>query len=452
MAKETKIGLAVIGVLLSVFGVLLFRHLSITSPATSRTHEHQPVQPLAAPAKDKPNVVTAQNGPTGSGAADSLWGSPGTSSPSAPEVPAASYMPEDTDRPGEPAADRYALEGRDVEPADERAAAPPGAKVFQNRAAGAAPAELPSQQSTGQARRNPLRRLSAEVPLSDSESADEDHGAAAPEVPDQTEPGATADPYAFDEQPAQPSDASDSPPPADPPASSQLDDPFPDAVPDAPGAEAADESGRQPLEPVPASAPAVELPAREAPQPPIQDAWQTDVAGEPSPPREPLPLEDGMYVVQPNDTLWSISEKVYGTGGYFKAIAAHNRSSLPRSDQLSVGMRVAVPPAQELEQKYPSLCPKQRHSALVRPRAGGVAPARHAAGGDVYVVEEGDTLFDIARYELGKATRWAEIYELNRDKLGEDFDYLQPGLELRLPQRQDAETIGRGGDGSSIVR
>jgi nucleoid-associated protein YgaU len=53
----------------------------------------------------------------------------------------------------------------------------------------------------------------------------------------------------------------------------------------------------------------------------------------------------------------------------------------------------------------------------------------------VYVVAQGDTLFDIARYELGKASRWAEIYELNRDVLGEDFDYLKPGLELTMPSK-----------------
>ena len=51
----------------------------------------------------------------------------------------------------------------------------------------------------------------------------------------------------------------------------------------------------------------------------------------------------------------------------------------------------------------------------------------------MYVVEKGDTLFDIARYELGKASRWNELYELNKDQLGEDFDYLAPGTKLILP-------------------
>ena len=51
----------------------------------------------------------------------------------------------------------------------------------------------------------------------------------------------------------------------------------------------------------------------------------------------------------------------------------------------------------------------------------------------MYVVEEGDTLFDIAKYELGQASRWGELYELNRDVLGDQGDHLKPGMELRLP-------------------
>jgi nucleoid-associated protein YgaU len=446
MAKETKFGLAVIGVLLSVFGVLLFRHLSMSRPDSQGHESRAPVEPLSAgPATAKPNVVVAQKDSPGHGTSDSLWGpAPGQPS-SSPDVPAASYMPADSETGA--ADDRYAADPPDLEPADTAAA--PGPSPFRNRAPDrapdpAAPAELPRQDSSGQARRNPLRRLSAELPLPAEETPEAEPGDA---LPDPSAPAAADDPYALDEQPAQPIDAN-AEPPADPDqagpegiggaaADDQPDatpDPFPDAIPDAPArAPAAANIGRQPV---------AGARGREA----IPDDWR---GGEPTLGRnEPLPVENGMYTVQPNDTLWSISEKVYGTGGYFKAIAAHNRNNLPRSDQLSVGTRVAVPPLEELEQNYPSLCPKQRKSALVKPRgAAAAAPPRQLAGGEVYVVEQGDTLFDIARYELGKASRWAEIYELNRAQLGEDFDYLQPGIELRLPAKTDsAESIGRGGD------
>ncbi len=41
-------------------------------------------------------------------------------------------------------------------------------------------------------------------------------------------------------------------------------------------------------------------------------------------------VENGKYTVQPNDNYWIISQKVYGDGGYFKAIYEHNRLRYPR--------------------------------------------------------------------------------------------------------------------------
>lgn len=137
------------------------------------------------------------------------------------------------------------------------------------------------------------------------------------------------------------------------------------------------------------------------------------------------------YVAVPNDNYWTISEKVYGTGAYFKAIQEHNRDRYPDDGPIHVGDAIRVPAQEVLEQTYPELCPKRRNT---RPGGPGLlvsTPRR--AGRRVYTVEEGDTLFDIARHELGKASRWAEVYELNREQLGDDFDYLAPGMELSLP-------------------
>ena len=53
--------------------------------------------------------------------------------------------------------------------------------------------------------------------------------------------------------------------------------------------------------------------------------------------------------------------------------------------------------------------------------------------GRVYIVKPGETIFDIARTQLGKATRWVEIYDLNRSTLGKELETLQPGMKLTLP-------------------
>ena len=56
-----------------------------------------------------------------------------------------------------------------------------------------------------------------------------------------------------------------------------------------------------------------------------------------------------------------------------------------------------------------------------------------ALGGRAYTVGEGESLFDIARTELGKASRWVEIYDLNADVLGNNIDTLTPGTKIILP-------------------
>lgn len=61
-----------------------------------------------------------------------------------------------------------------------------------------------------------------------------------------------------------------------------------------------------------------------------------------------------------------------------------------------------------------------------------------------YTVAEGDSLYDIARSQLGKAWRWAEIYELNRDVLGNDLDCLTPGVQIVLPEGKSPLPPGEG--------
>lgn len=150
-----------------------------------------------------------------------------------------------------------------------------------------------------------------------------------------------------------------------------------------------------------------------------------------APGAEPAGLQpDGTYRVEPNDNYWRISEKFYGTGAYFKALAEHNRKQIENPERLQVGERIEIPAEADLQANYGDLCPKPSH--LATPGSGTI-PVSYAAGGRTYVVEEGDTLFDIARHELGSPARWKEIYDLNRTQLSEDFNHLRPGTQLMLP-------------------
>ncbi len=76
----------------------------------------------------------------------------------------------------------------------------------------------------------------------------------------------------------------------------------------------------------------------------------------------------------------------------------------------------------------------------VPPLAAGNASGNASVSGKTYTVQEGESLFDIARGQLGKASRWVEIYELNRARLGKQMEGFQPGITLILPQAESAAT------------
>ena len=126
-------------------------------------------------------------------------------------------------------------------------------------------------------------------------------------------------------------------------------------------------------------------------------------------------------------------QRVYGSGAYFRALAEANRGKAARPDRLSPGLLISTPPVAQLEKDFPDFCPRPNRREAVRNRSNGAASLAAYTGGRTYVVQEGDTLSSIARNELGKVSRWADIYQLNREALGKDYDYLTPGMKLVMP-------------------
>ena len=142
---------------------------------------------------------------------------------------------------------------------------------------------------------------------------------------------------------------------------------------------------------------------------------------------------DGTYVVRANDNYWTISQRLYGTGAYFRALAEHNRQRIPDENRLTPGDSIAAPSTADLERSYPSLCPRSDSRTAGQERPLVSTASAHGSGPRTYVVQEGDNLFNIAKYELHSASRWSEIYDLNRDLLGANVDRLTPGMRLTLP-------------------
>ena len=190
------------------------------------------------------------------------------------------------------------------------------------------------------------------------------------------------------------------------------------------------------------------------------------------PARQASPHAADSYVVEHNDTYWSISKKLYGTARYFQALAEHNRTIVPEPERLRPGVKIAVPSEAELTAQYARYIPAGGRTDRGAPDGGGDrkhedsfsvasdSPVRRPSeraprGGDddhsaagfhysrsgepMYRVAEGDTLSNIAQNHLGKSSRSDELYELNQDRLT-DPNRLRIGTVIRLPA--DASRIG----------
>ena len=66
--------------------------------------------------------------------------------------------------------------------------------------------------------------------------------------------------------------------------------------------------------------------------------------------------------------------------------------------------------------------------------ASGNMAVEPAGDTKTYVVKKGDSLSEIAQREMGDGDRWKELYEANKDAVGDNPDLIQPGTELTIPK------------------
>ncbi|MCG8587145.1 MAG: LysM peptidoglycan-binding domain-containing protein [Pirellulales bacterium] len=146
------------------------------------------------------------------------------------------------------------------------------------------------------------------------------------------------------------------------------------------------------------------------------------------------------HTLHADDTPWTISQKVYGTGALFAALARFNHDQGINLADVEVGEQVAIPPAALLKSQYPGLCP-------AAPPQSRSMPTPDAARRPEYRVQADDTLERIAVIRLGRADRWREILALNHDVIGASGGHLKPGLVLSLPDdARSAATVLRPSD------
>jgi nucleoid-associated protein YgaU len=78
-----------------------------------------------------------------------------------------------------------------------------------------------------------------------------------------------------------------------------------------------------------------------------------------SPPAASLsgPVPGEAYVTRAGDTWWSIAERAYGDGRFYRGLFAWNRAVSPRVT-LAAGTRLEVPPVARLAAAWPALAPR----------------------------------------------------------------------------------------------
>ena len=124
------------------------------------------------------------------------------------------------------------------------------------------------------------------------------------------------------------------------------------------------------------------------------------------------------HAVQAGESFALIAERYYGSQKYMWFLIQAN-PQVTDPAKLSIGQVLQVPLAP------PSLAPPPE------PAAG---PQSTEPLQRTYVVEEGDSFYDIARRLFDDGTRWPELYELNKDEIGLDPSNLRVGQVLKIPR------------------
>lgn len=130
---------------------------------------------------------------------------------------------------------------------------------------------------------------------------------------------------------------------------------------------------------------------------------------------------------RPAESLWSIAEKLYGTGELYTKIADANEGKrmadgtvFHADAPIQPGWVLALPDTPTPHTDAPGPPPRQ-------------------AGTTAYTVQGGDTLWTVADEELGDGERYEELFEANKGALQPDGsrltdpDKIQAGLTLTIP-------------------
>jgi len=177
-----------------------------------------------------------------------------------------------------------------------------------------------------------------------------------------------------------------------------------------------------------------------APTPPPPLVAQKSNAKKAKPVKAPSPR---FYVVREGDSLADIAVELYGSQEGNRRVNVTrifqaNRKLLKSPDEVYPGQRLTIPPLSASQPEKSKI--ENIFSTTMFEKVKSIGQKRLPSGGRqagqsrVYVVREGDSLWEIAADKLGDGSRYNEIAKLNADVI-DDEDTLTVGMRLKLPVR-----------------
>lgn len=140
------------------------------------------------------------------------------------------------------------------------------------------------------------------------------------------------------------------------------------------------------------------------------------------------PVRDELlsYTIKAGQTLSDVAGELLGNRGRWREVYEQNKDKIPDPNRVRAGITVVFPAALRTRGNQTTTT-----SSTPEPQLAAVGGGPTSSGeGRSYVVKQGDTLYSIAKRELGKASRWKEIAQLN----GIDGSSLVAGKSISLPR------------------
>lgn len=137
-----------------------------------------------------------------------------------------------------------------------------------------------------------------------------------------------------------------------------------------------------------------------------------------------------------NDSWWTIAERTYGNGQYFRALSRFAEENGIVIEKLGTGTPIQIPDVNKIEQLYADETRIAHESGTVIKSSWKSMATPEQGSGRTYVTNGTESLFEIARQQLGQGARYTEILELNRLDLPQHVDATTPlpkNLTLNLP-------------------